>query len=406
MRYNAVSRWLGLSLLFLTVCLMMSGPAWAQARKEIVVGTPISMTGMLAMDGQEQLWAYQQAVADLNKKGGIFVKEFGKKLPVKLVAADDESDPGKGVAAMEKLIRVDKVDLFLSGHSTPLTVPQNITADKYKIYYHGTMCILPIWRERKFQWSTIFTFDLDQATDLPYQLWDSLPPSDRIQRPALLMEDSLDGRGFADFFRPHAAKHNYKFVVDEPWAIGAKDYSSQILKFRANNVDAILIFGSNTDCITLVRQMKESGVSAKYLHGWKGTWGSEFWAALGKDAQYVLTDGHWSEYFPYPGAKELGERFTKKFNKQSVSVGMYYALCQVLWKAIENAGTLDSAKVKQAVVNHEFKATVMGDVKYLPDGSAVYLSTANQWWDGKQRLVFPVIKGGWKFKLAPPWEKR
>ena len=60
-------------------------------------------------------------------------------------------------------------------------------------------------------------------------------------------------------------------------------------------------------------------------------------------------DGFWSEDFPYPKAKELGERYYKKYDKHSVSIGTYYALCQTLWKAIEVAGTLDSAKVRQAV---------------------------------------------------------
>jgi branched-chain amino acid transport system substrate-binding protein len=89
-----------------------------------------------------------------------------------------------------------------------------------------------------------------------------------------------------------------------------------------------------------------------------------------------------------------------------VSIGTYYALCQTLWKAIEVAGTLDSAKVRQAVLTTEFKGTVQGDIKYRPDGIALHLSTAHQWWDGKQELVYPIIKGGWKVKMAPPWDKR
>ena len=152
--------------------------------------------------------------------------------------------------------------------------------------------------------------------------------------------------------------------------------------------------------------MKEMGLSVKYLHGWKGTWTSEFWKALGKDAQYVMCDGFWSEDFPYPGAKELGARFYKRFDKYSVSTGLYYALAQILWQAIERAGSVDSAKVRDAVVNHEFKGTVMGDVKYGPDGVALSESTGNQWWDGKQRLVYPFSENSWKLRMAPPWDQR
>ena len=67
------------------------------------------------MQGLEQKWAYEQALADFMKaKGGILVKEIGKKVPIKLILQDDESDPGKAAAAMERLIRVENVDFFLS----------------------------------------------------------------------------------------------------------------------------------------------------------------------------------------------------------------------------------------------------------------------------------------------------
>ena len=42
---------------------------------------------------------------------------------MKLVVADDESDPGKTAAAVEKLIKLEEVDLLLSVHSTPQVIP-------------------------------------------------------------------------------------------------------------------------------------------------------------------------------------------------------------------------------------------------------------------------------------------
>jgi branched-chain amino acid transport system substrate-binding protein len=403
-------KWFGLFFLLLAACCLAAGGASAaekkQQKKQILIGAPLSLTGMLAMDGLEQGWAYEQAVNDINKTGGIFVKEYNAKLPVKLITADDESTSGKAAAAVEKLIKIDKVDLLLSTHSTPLTLPTCVTAEKYKKYYHATTIWPPLWQEQKFKWSTAFFFTPMQGSEVPFIIWKSLPESDKPKNVALLMEDSIDGQAFGGCFRDSAKKYGYTYALDEPWAVGAKDYSSQILKAKAKGVDAMFIFGSPQDSITLVRQMKELGFSVKYLHGWKGTWTSEFWSALGKDAQYVMLDGFWSEGFPYPGAKELGERYNKKFNKRSVSTGLYYALAQILWQAIERAGSLDSAKVRAAVVGGEFKGTVMGDVKYDSTGVALFDSTGNQWWDGKQTLVYPFVPGAWKVRMAPPWDQR
>jgi branched-chain amino acid transport system substrate-binding protein len=398
--------WYRAFLLLPVLCIVTFGTVSAKEKKEILIGTNLPMTGILARAGIEQKWAYEQAVADINKAGGIFVKEYKKKIPVKLIIADDESDPGKAASVVERMIKMDKVDLLLGGFAAPFgVIPGCVTAEKYKKYYHTSICLIPPWLEHKFKWSTLFFFDLVQGCDVPFQIWDSLPAADRPKKPALLMEDSFDGRAFAGIFRDIAKKRGYSFALDEPWAIGQKDYSSLIVKAKSAGVDAILIFGADADCITFVRQMKENKLNVKYMHGWKGTWAGEFWNALGKDAQYILCDGFWSMEFPYPGAKELGERYVKKFNKHSVSIGALYALCQILWTAIEKAGTLDSAKVREAVLANEFE-TVMGKVKYNKDGVATFLSTAHQWWNGKQELVFPFDRSKHKVKLAPPWDKR
>jgi branched-chain amino acid transport system substrate-binding protein len=388
---------------------VMAGLPTAQAKEaktEILIGANLPLTGILAMAGLEQQWSYQTAVSDVNKAGGIFVKEYGKKLPVRLVVADDESDPGKAAAAVERLIKLEKVDLMLGGFAAPFgVIPGCITAEKYKKYYHTTICLIPPWLEHKFKWSTLFFFDLVQACSVPFEIWNTLPKDQRPQKPALIMEDTFDGRAFSGIFREQAKKHGYAFVLDEPWAVGAKDYSAQIIKAKSLGVDAILIFGADTDCITFVRQMKENKLNVKYFHGWKGTWAGEFWTAMGKDAQYVLSDGFWSMDFPFPGARQLGERYYEKFKKYSVSVGATYGLCQILWQAIEKAGTLDSAKVRQAVLSNEFQ-TVMGKVKYNADGVATFVSTAHQWWDGKQMTVYPFNWTKYKVQLAPPWDKR
>ncbi|MCB1437421.1 MAG: amino acid ABC transporter substrate-binding protein [Rhodobiaceae bacterium] len=381
-------------------------PGALAAGDEIVIGAPISLTGIFAADGLEQKWGYEQAIADANARGGVFVKAAGKKLPVRLVVADDESEPGKVAGAMERLIKVDKVDLLLSTHGGPMNVAGAIVAEKYKKFYMMTTCFPFMWSPQNFKWSALFFFTAGSAAEVPFKIWNSLPEDQRPQRPALVSEDTPDGHGFGGAFKSFAKQYGYSFAVDEPWAVGAKDYSAHILKMKAAKVDAILLFGAPADSITLVRQMKEHGLSVKYLHGWKGTWTGEFHDALGKDSDYVIADGFWSADFPYAGSAELGERYFKQFNKPSVTIGAFYANAQVLLEAIERAGTLDSAAVRDAVVGGTYENTVVGKLSFDDKGLALIESTANQWFDGKQHLFYPPVEGGWQVKLAPAWNER
>ena len=114
----------------LTLAAVLAASAFGAhaAGNEIVIGAPISLTGPLAGDGQEQKWAYEQAVADVNAGGGLAVG--GKKLPVRLVIADDESSEGKVATALENLIKVQKVDALLSTHSGPMNIAGAIVAEK------------------------------------------------------------------------------------------------------------------------------------------------------------------------------------------------------------------------------------------------------------------------------------
>lgn len=397
---------IGICFVIFAAFLYSAAVVQAAEPKEIVIGATLPLTGMLSMMGSEQKWAYEQAVADVNAAGGIFVKEYNKKLPVKLIVADNETDASKAIAAFERLVKVDKINFVLSDSTLPLVMPTAVAAEKWKVYYHATICLLPPWREQKFKWSTDYFFEGAQATAVPFQVLDTIPQAERPKKLALLAEDSTDGRILGPIFKEVGKQHGYEFVYDEPVAVGAKDYSSQILKLKSKGIDGAILFAGSGDCVTFVRQMKEAGLNLKYLHGYKGTWGTEFWNALGETAQYILADGFWSETYPYPMAKELGERYYQNFNKRSVSIGLFYAICQTMFKAIEEAGTLDGAKVREAVLSTEFKGTVMGDIKYNPDGTAVFPLAAFQWQDGVLKRVYPFVEGATKVLVAPPWDER
>jgi branched-chain amino acid transport system substrate-binding protein len=383
-------------------------PPWDKSKdeKRILIGAHLPLSGALAMVGVEQKWAYDKAVEDINKAGGIYVREYGRKLPVHLVVIDDETNPRKATEIVEQLITQTKVDFLLSGHSGAHGVlPGLTTAEKYHKYYHGAVVWVPDFLEHNFQWGTMYFFDMAQGGAVPFEIWKTLPEDQRPKKPALFMENTFDGEQMGNLLVELAEKYGYKIALWESMNAGAKDFSPQIIKAKSIGVDAILLLANTEETITLLRQMKENNFSVKFFQGWKGTWATEFYNALGKDAEYIFCDGFWSKDYPFPGAKELGERYYTEHGKYSVSVGMYYALCQVLWQAIEKAGTLDSAKVRQAVLANEFD-TVMGKVDYNDKGVALFPSAGFQWCHGKQQIVYPIEYSKFAAKVAPSWDKR
>ncbi len=297
----------GSVVLLLGVFLMWSNGVLAAEKSEIVIGAINSTTGHDAMGGTEQKWAYEQAVADINKKGGVFVKELKKKLPLKLVFADDSSAPDQAAAAMERLIRVNKVDFALSGDTTEKNLAAATISEKYKVLFLIDLAWPEMVDKENYKWTASFFFSPVGAARVPFQIWDSLPEAEKIKRPALITRDSQDGQAFRETFQHWAKEHGYQFAMDNPAPEGCRDFSSYILKMKSVNADALLCLVTPSDGITLMRQvMEQQGLKLRYVHGWQGFWPTEFYKTLGAKSDYVIHDGFWTENNGAPGRKSWG----------------------------------------------------------------------------------------------------
>lgn len=85
------------------------------------------------------------------------------------------------------------------------------------------------------------------------------------------------------------------FVVDEARPVGAKHFSSYVLKMKASNVNAMLFLSAPADGITLLRQMKGQQLKLRYIHGLAAFWPTELAKTLGNGGDYVIHDGFWGE---------------------------------------------------------------------------------------------------------------
>src|SRR3989304_9058841 len=117
-----------LALLMVFIILPCTG--YPQTKDKIRIGNPIALSGInVAGATMSQTRAYDMWVEDVNAKGGIFVKEYNKKLPVEIIRYDDKSDIGTAVKLTEKLLLDDKVDFIF---------PPWGTASNFAITAHRT----------------------------------------------------------------------------------------------------------------------------------------------------------------------------------------------------------------------------------------------------------------------------
>ncbi len=91
----------------------------ADPPKSVRIGYAISLSGPNAQGAAiTTLSGYKLWIDDVNKKGGLKVQGFDKRIPIEVVEYDDTSNAENAVRLVERLMTQDKVDFVLPPWST------------------------------------------------------------------------------------------------------------------------------------------------------------------------------------------------------------------------------------------------------------------------------------------------
>ena len=104
---------------------------------------------------------------------------------------------------------------------------------------------------------------------------------------------------------------------------------------------------------------------------------------------------------------ELNDAHTQKLGRPADPIaGPAYACVQILAAAVTRAGSIDREKIRDAIAATDM-STVIGPVKFRPDGTGIVQSVFVQWINGKQELIWPKASATAAFAYpAPAFSKR
>jgi len=199
----------------------------------------------------------------------------------------------------------------------------------------------------------------------------------------------------------------WQVVMHGEYAPGSKDFSDLILKAKAANAEAVFAIPTPPDGVTMVKQMKELGYTPKLNLMIRAADSPPWTKNLGKDGDWTVLAAGWHYAMKAPGVNELNAAHEKKFGRPSDPiVGPAYACVQILAAAISRAGVADRDKIRDAVAATDM-TTVIGPVKFRPDGTGIVQAAFAQWQNGKQELVWPKEFATAPLAYpAPPFAKR
>ncbi|OBS09334.1 ABC transporter substrate-binding protein [Acidihalobacter prosperus] len=101
--------------------LAAGGASAAASPHEIKIGTLYAGSGPFASSSQPQYAGLKYWVDEMNAQGGVYVKAYRKRIPVKLIAYDDQSQTGLAGTLYNQLLTRDRVNLLVADFGSVLT---------------------------------------------------------------------------------------------------------------------------------------------------------------------------------------------------------------------------------------------------------------------------------------------
>ncbi len=308
------------------VCLLASSALMAQAVYKIGLAGP--MTGGVAAYGEQMRRGAQLAVEDLNAAGGI----NGKK--VEMVIADDACEPKQAVAVASRLVEKDKVNLVLGHFCSSSTIPAS------DVYAEADMLMItpgatsPQVTERKLP-NVLRTCGRDDQQGLVAgnYIVDIL----KSKRVVLIHDKDTYGQGVANATQTQLHKRGLKEIMYEGLTRGEKDYNALVTKIKSANADLIHFSGLSSEAGTLLRQVREQGLTTRFMVA-DGAVADTFAAAAGNKSilkGVLMTFGEDPRLIA--GGKTVVEKFRKSGFEPSGFTLYTYASVQVAAAALKSA---------------------------------------------------------------------
>jgi branched-chain amino acid transport system substrate-binding protein len=383
---------LGVGVYFYTQ--YMSLLAQVSVENEIRIGISLGLSGGYAGPSQRQLWGLLMAIEDINAAGGIYVKEYGKKLPIRLIYYDDRGDSATAIKLYERLITEDKVHILLGPYGSGTTLAVAPVPEKYKVVMISQMAAADTIPAQGYKY--VFTL-LPVASQFGLSrlgFLDSLSPKPKTF--AIVTSNELYPLTVANSTRMLLQKAGYTMVYFDTYPRGTTDFSGILLKIKPLNPDFLYFVCYPPDAFVIMEQMKGLGITPKILMFDDGPNDPKFVEVFKEEAEGVLTQMSWHWALPFPGVANFTKRFLERYGEYPRHWSAYpYAAIQVIKYAIEKAGSLDTEKIRSALLQLKGEMTLVGPVKFedWTNPMGVKLTQINT---GARNLVLQIQKGEMK----------
>ena len=339
--------------------------AGASAQDMIVkIGHVGPTSGGIAHLGKDNENGARMAIEELNAKGTTI---GGKKVKFELLAEDDAADPKQGTAVAQKLVD-SKVNGVIGHLNSGTSIPAS------KIYSDaGIPQISPSATNPKFTrngYKTTFRVVADDV-HLGGTLGRYAVKELKGKSIAVIDDRTAYGQGVAEEFAK-AVKASGGTIADTQFTTDkATDFTAILTQVKSKKPDVVFFGGMDAVAGPMLRQMKQLGITAKFMGGDGICSGELPKLAAGSmaDGQVVCAEAGGVEGTQKAGMEDFYKRFKAKYNADVQVYAPYvYDAVNVMVAAMVKAGSAEPAKYLPVLAKTEGFKGVTGTISFDAKG--------------------------------------
>lgn len=320
--------------------------------------------------GKQMLHGAQLAIEQANAAGG-YVK---RKIPFELIISNDNGLWGASGEQIIKLAYKQKVWAILGsidGANSHIAIRVGL---KIEIPMMNSGDTDPTFIETNIPWVMRCIGDDRQQS---YLLADYFYRKLGLQRVGVIRASNRYGRFGVREIRDSSRRLGKPIPLEMAYPVGADDFSLQIQRLQAANVEAVVHWGDAVDGAAILNQMRAAGMQQPYFACDRCLL-DEFTQLAGSHAEGVVCASPWNPQRPDPQLAAFREAYRQRFHEepQTYAAHAYDGMNMLLW-GVQAAG-LNRAKIRD-VLAYRTKPWpgVTGDIPLsgcLDDAGEVFLA--------------------------------
>lgn len=385
-----------------------AAPAAADGSKsEILIGMVAPMTGPLASFTEALEYNTEMCLEKINADGGIYIESYGKKLPLRVIFADSESDATKASEAAGKLVQTDKVDILIGTCTPDNTSPVSAVAERAQIPCLVTDAPYESWAASgDYKWSYAAMFSVEDLVNGYVEAMDKMDTNKVI---GYLFDSDVDGVTFSEVMRPVLEEHGYTIVDPGRFPSDTTDFTSLIPQYKEAGCDLVVANQLMPNFNTAWSQFFQIGYVPKCMVIGKAIlFGSDV-AALGEGkGEGLMNEIHWHRSFPYTSSllgmtcEEIAAAYEEKFEKQYPlsEFGYDIATYEILYEALSTCKDLEPETILNAIGAVDYEG-VYGHLAFNGTHVVKCPIVTAQWQKSDTWDYDPVIIGVSRFTEIP-----